>query len=74
MAEKRQSAAGDAQSRQDRGPETDEGVSDSGETFEPTMPQVNRSRAQGLGVGQKELNYQRDPTRAASADRYGKKQ
>jgi hypothetical protein len=32
-------------------------------TYMPTTPQVNRARTQGLGVGQKDLNLQRDPDR-----------
>jgi len=31
-------------------------------TFDPTTAQVNRGREQGLGVGQRELDLQRDPT------------
>jgi hypothetical protein len=48
-----------------------EGVGDNATTYEPTRPQVNRSRQQGAGVGQKDIDYQRDPTRAPSADQYG---
>ncbi|RAK59686.1 hypothetical protein DJ021_07665 [Phenylobacterium hankyongense] len=33
----------------------------------PTPPQVNRARTQGLGVGQKELNLQKDPARSEDA-------
>jgi hypothetical protein len=40
-------------------------------TYNPSMQQVNRSREQGLGVGQTEINAQRDPTRYDSAERYG---
>lgn len=40
-------------------------------TYDPSMPQVNRSREQGLGVGSIEINAQRDPTRVQSADQYG---
>jgi hypothetical protein len=32
-------------------------------SFEPTTPQANRSVEQGLGVGQKEMDAQRDPNR-----------
>jgi hypothetical protein len=32
-------------------------------SFQPTTPQANRSVEQGLGVGQKEMDAQRDPTR-----------
>jgi hypothetical protein len=33
-----------------------------GTTYEPSTVQVNRARMQGDGVGQKDLDYQRDPT------------
>ena len=39
--------------------------------YNPSTQQVNRSREQGLGVGQTELNAQRDPTRDDGGDRYG---
>jgi hypothetical protein len=32
------------------------------DTYEPSTVQVNRGREQGLGMGQKDLDYQRDPT------------
>ena len=40
-------------------------------TFDPSAVQATRGRMQGLGVGQKEIDQQRDPTRAASAEQYG---
>jgi hypothetical protein len=36
-------------------------------TFAPTEAQTNRSRTQGLGVGQKEMDQQRDPSRVEHA-------
>jgi hypothetical protein len=36
-------------------------------TFDPTTPQVNRGREQGLGMGQKELDRQRDPSGETTA-------
>ena len=39
--------------------------------YSPTIEQVNRSNMQGLGVGQTEINKQQDPTRYASAEKYG---
>ena len=30
-------------------------------SFDPSTPETNRGRGQGLGVGQRELNAQRDP-------------
>lgn len=42
------------------------------DTYEPSTVQVNNGRIQGLGVGQKDIDYQRDPTRIPSADRYGR--
>jgi hypothetical protein len=32
-------------------------------TYTPSTPQANRARMQGAGVGQKEMNVQRDPNR-----------
>lgn len=40
-------------------------------TYDPSVQQVNRSREQGLGVGQTEINAQRDATRYNSAEQYG---
>lgn len=50
------------------------GTGDSPTTYEPTMEQVNNGRVQGLGVGQKDIDYQRDPTRADSTEKFGDKQ
>lgn len=36
-------------------------------SFNPTTPQANRAAEQGLGVGQKEMDAQRDPSRNAAA-------
>ena len=36
-------------------------MADEDRTFDPSQAQVNRGREQGLGVGQKELDLQRDP-------------
>ena len=54
--------------------EPENGTGDSDTTYVPTTPQVNRGREQGLGVGQKEIDRQRDPTRIPSAEQYGDKQ
>ena len=40
-------------------------------TYNPSMQQVNRSREQGLGVGQLEQNTQRDPDRLITSEQYG---
>ncbi|MGE5501636.1 MAG: hypothetical protein ACM3W4_06905, partial [Ignavibacteriales bacterium] len=40
-------------------------------SFSPTPTEVNRARMQGTGVGQREMDEQRDPTRAYSAEQYG---
>ena len=40
-------------------------------TYNPSVQQVNRAREQGVGVGQKEINAQRDPTQYNSAEQYG---
>jgi hypothetical protein len=42
------------------------------DTYEPSTIQVNRGREQGLGVGQKDLDYQRDATRAPSSQQYSR--
>ena len=42
------------------------------DVYDPSTVEVNRGRVQGLGVGQKDLDYQRDPTGAASAEQYGR--
>ena len=36
-------------------------------SFDPTTPQANRSVEQGLGVGQREMDAQRDPSREQHA-------
>jgi hypothetical protein len=36
-------------------------VADEDRTFDPSQTEANRGREQGLGVGQRELNRQRDP-------------
>lgn len=36
-------------------------------SFNPTTPQANRAAEQGLGVGRKEMNAQRDPGRESFA-------
>jgi hypothetical protein len=43
------------------------------DTYEPSKVEVNRSRQQGDGVGQKDLNRQRDPTGARSAEQFSRK-
>jgi hypothetical protein len=40
------------------------------DTYEPGMIEVNRGREQGLGVGQKDIDYQKDPTGAVEAERW----
>lgn len=40
-------------------------------TYSPSRVEVNRSRMQGLGVGARDIDGQRDPTGAVSGDRYG---
>ncbi len=40
-------------------------------TYDPSMQQVNRSREQGLGVGQLDQNKQRDPDRPITSEQYG---
>ncbi len=39
-------------------------------TFSPTETEATRTRMQGGGVGQREMDAQRDPTRAAGQDQY----
>lgn len=39
-------------------------------TFSPSDEQASRTRMQGGGVGQKEMNQQRDPNRADRVDQY----
>jgi hypothetical protein len=38
-------------------------MADENNSFDPTGAEINRGREQGLGVGQKELDGQRDPNR-----------
>ena len=38
--------------------------------YSPSQGEVNRGRNQGLGVGQEDLNTQRDPTRRNSSEQY----
>jgi len=38
------------------------------DVYDPSTVQVNRGREQGLGMGQKDLDYQRDPTGFRSAE------
>ena len=66
--------AEDKQTQQDDEPAPSEGLGDNDSTYEPTREQVNNGRVQGLGVGQKDIDYQRDPTRADSTEKYGKDQ
>jgi hypothetical protein len=42
-------------------------MADEDRTFLPTEAQANRARQQGLGVGQKEMDAQRDPSREQHA-------
>lgn len=42
-------------------------MADEDRTFQPRQAEVNRSRQQGLGVGQTEMDLQRDPDRELSA-------
>jgi len=42
-------------------------MADEDRTFDPSTPQVNRGREQGLGMGQRELDAQDDPAGAAPA-------
>jgi hypothetical protein len=56
----------------DQDVDTGEGVEANPSAYEPSTVEVNRGRGQGLGVGQKDIDYQRDATGAPSADKYGK--
>jgi hypothetical protein len=47
--------------------DTDETPDD---TYEPDTVAVNRGREQGLGVGQKDIDYQRDPMGTTPGERY----
>lgn len=50
--------------------ETDLGEGLVGTTYEPSTVEVNRAREQGLGVGQKDIDHQRDPTGDKSYEEY----
>jgi hypothetical protein len=50
--------------------QTDLGEGYVGTTYEPSTVEVNRARVQGDGVGQKDLDYQRDPTGDKSYEEY----
>jgi hypothetical protein len=52
-------------------PEDAEGEGHVGETYDPSSEEVSNARIQGVGVGQKDLNYQRDPTRRDSSEKRG---
>lgn len=43
---------------------------DRDDTYDPSTVEVNRMREQGDGVGQKDIDYQRDATGARSAEQY----
>lgn len=50
----------------------DEGADAASErTFNPSMQQVNRAREQGLGVGEQEMDSQRDPDWMITTDQLG---
>lgn len=55
---------------QDGEDETDLGEGEVGTSYEPSTVQVNRARMQGDGVGQKDLDRQRDPTGDKSYEEY----
>jgi hypothetical protein len=63
----------DDSDRDDSG-RADSGRADSGETpehtYEPSPIEVNRARERGLGGGQKDIDYQHDPTGATPAERW----
>ena len=40
-------------------------------TYNPSRAAVNRSRMQGVGVGEQEMNTQRDPDRMITTEQYG---
>jgi len=40
------------------------------DTYEPSTVEVNRGRERGLGVGQKDIDYQHDPTGVTPAERW----
>ncbi|HYG27756.1 MAG TPA: hypothetical protein VD906_12705 [Caulobacteraceae bacterium] len=45
-------------------------MADEDRTFSPSQEQASRTRMQGNGVGQQELNAQRDPSRTPGLDQY----
>ena len=49
----------------------DLGAGGESDTYDPATVEVNRSRLQGAGMSQSDLDKQRDPTRYPTADRYG---
>jgi len=56
-----------------QGPEREpEEGSDQPELYNPSTVQVNRARQQGIGVGQKDMDRQHDPTRLRSADQFSR--
>lgn len=61
------------QSRDTDGP-ADERGDDALRTYAPSRVEVNRGRMQGLGVGAKDIDEQRDPTGARSSEQYGEGQ
>jgi hypothetical protein len=42
------------------------------DVYDPSREEVNRARVQGVGMGQKDLDYQRDPTGAASSEQFSR--
>jgi hypothetical protein len=52
--------------------EIDKGDGHAGPTYDPDPAAVSNARMQGIGMGQKDLVYQRDPTRADSSEHYGR--
>ena len=66
-AEDRRQTTVDASQGEDR---TDLREGQVGTTYEPSTVEVNRAREQGDGVGQKDLDYQRDPTGDKSYEEY----
>lgn len=47
------------------------GASGAGGRYEPSETEANRSRQQGLGVGQRDLDAQHDPDRRPEVDPFG---
>jgi hypothetical protein len=46
-------------------------AADEERTYDPSTVEANRSREQGNGLGEKELDAQRDPTAADSSEHFG---